>query len=235
MRHALLLLPLAAAMAACTPPATNPPAEEGPRAQAPAPAGRSGPSNNSGTFVLLRGADTVAVERFNRTEARLQAELRIPQQVRVAYTADLNPDASVSRFEVRAWPATSTDTTPAQISTATFVADSVILEGTRGGQTTGDRRQIMATGVVAYVNPSPSLLEQVVRRARRMGGELAQVPVFASAGGGQTVTASVHFAGDSAHVSLAGVALTLRVDPQGAVLGGTVPSQNLLIQRLSTP
>jgi hypothetical protein len=74
-------------------------------------------------------------------------------------------------------------------------------------------------------------MEQIVRRARAMGGESVQVPVFVASSGGVTRSASVRFAGDSATLSLATTEVRVRVDPGGAILGGSVPAQGLTIQR----
>lgn len=189
-------------------------------------------AQTSGTYVLIRGGDTIATERFTRTDQRLEANLVIPGQVRVNLVAGLNPDASVSRLELRTYPVGAPDTAATQVSIAEFRADSVFLQGTREGGTTADRRPLMVSGVVPFVNPSPSLMEQIIRRARKMGGETAEVPVFASSAGGSTITANVHFAGNEAHLNLGGVQVTFQVDASGAVLGGSVPAQELTIQRV---
>jgi len=86
-------------------------------------------------------------------------------------------------------------------------------------------------GLVTYVNPSPSAMEQIVRRARAMGGDSAQVPIL-GADNGQLGEVAVRFVGaDSAILSLGPVVLRMRVDRAGSLLGGTVPSQGLVITR----
>ena len=75
-------------------------------------------------------------------------------------------------------------------------------------------------------------MEQIVRRARVMGGEQVQVPVFVAGTGGQTEPTTVTFMPpDSATVMLGNTEVRLRVDEQGRLLGGRVPAQNLLIER----
>jgi hypothetical protein len=74
-------------------------------------------------------------------------------------------------------------------------------------------------------------MEQIVRRARALGGDSVQVPIL-GADNGRTSTVTVRFMGaDSATVSLGPVVLRLRVDRAGSLLGGAVPSQNLTISR----
>jgi hypothetical protein len=86
---------------------------------------------------------------------------------------------------------------------------------------------------VPFVNPSPSLMEQIVRRGRAIGGGTAEVPIFVGGGGPANVTAIVTFsAPDSARLDLGGVEVLLRVDAAGAILGGSVPTQRLTIERI---
>jgi hypothetical protein len=63
-------------------------------AQEPAPVSPS-------TFVLRRGLDTVAVERFTRTGERLEAEVLVPGRARGLLEAELGPGATACRWR---WP-----------------------------------------------------------------------------------------------------------------------------------
>ena len=185
----------------------------------------------SGTFHIVRGTDTIAREPFTRTAARLDADMRVVAAgARIAYSMDLAPDASVTRLEMRAY-APGADTSAAQRIVATVRADSVTAEVTQRGGTPRTDRVASRPGLVTYVNPSPSAMEQIVRRARAMGGDSAQVPIL-GADNGQLGEVAVRFVGaDSAILSLGPVVLRMRVDRAGSLLGGTVPSQGLVITR----
>ncbi len=183
----------------------------------------------AGTFHVIQRGDTIASERFTRTATRLDAQLGGRMGGRLVYGADLAPDASVTRLEASTFTGAAADTAPQQRSVATFRGDSVILEVT-GARARTDR---MGTtrGVVPYVNPSPSLMEQILRRGRVLGGDSVAVPVLV-VGGGQTVPATVRFMGaDSAVIALGPVQMRARTDRSGALLGGTVPSQDIVIAR----
>ena len=189
----------------------------------------------AGTFVLRDAAATLATERFQRSAEALEVDLMTPIGVRVDYAARLRPDASVSFIDVRQYaPGAAAGDPPMQHSTGTFDGDSVLLSLDRGAGTQAARRPT-ARGVVPYINPSPSLMEQVVRRARALRGRRVDVPVWLPNGGGQNATATVEFTTpDSARLELAGTQLLLHVDARGRVLGGSIPSQGLILERRST-
>ena len=188
-----------------------------------------------GSFALKEGTATLASERFQRSAGALEVELMTPIGVRVTYAARLRPDASVSFIDVRQYaPNAPAGDPPMQHSTGTFEGDSVLLSLDRGDGVTQVARRATVRGVVPYINPSPSLMEQVVRRARALRGRRVDVPVWLPNGGGQNATATVEFiTPDSARLELAGTQLLLRIDAQGRVLGGSIPSQGLTLERLS--
>jgi hypothetical protein len=201
------------------------------RSDGATPSAAAAPQRSSGTFHITRGADTIARERFTRTAARLDADMRVPSVgARLAYVLDVAPDASVTRVDLRAF-APGADSTPAQRVVATMGSDSVTAEITAGAAAPRTTRAATTRGAVLYINPSPSAVEQIIRRARVLGGDSVQVPVLAIESL-QTGPATVRFLGaDSATVSLGNVVFRTQVDRAGALLGGSVPSQNLVITR----
>jgi hypothetical protein len=87
-------------------------------------------------------------------------------------------------------------------------------------------------GAVPYLNLSFALLEQAVRRSRAAVPEATRVPFF-NLGGGQTLDAKVARLGtDSLTMAIGSVEFHLKVDPAGRVLGGTIPAQNLVAERV---
>ncbi len=197
------------------------------RAAAQAPADRS-------MYYLLRGADTVLVERVARTPARLDVLMSLGGGS-VRYGADLAPDAHVTAMAVAA--RSPGDTAVGQRVWLSFAGDSATVE-LRG--TSGEPHQRVGTkaGVVPYVNPSPASFEQIARRARALGaapGRPATVPIFVP--GGTTVDAAVSApSADSVVITLPpGVDIRLRLDAAGHVLGGVIPGQNVVITRGAVP
>jgi len=196
--------------------------------------GRAARAQEQGAFVLvLANGDTVAIERFSRTDDRLQSELLVKiGAARFTMGATLAADATVTRFE-NAYRQAAADPSsePLQTAVITFPGDSAIVQINGGGRTAVQRLGSRA-GALPFVNPSFALLEQLVRRARKLGGASASVPVFIVQGG-QTVDFIVTWQGtDSAIVAMAGVPAHLQVDGEGAILGGAVPAQGLRIVRL---
>jgi hypothetical protein len=71
-----------------------------------------------------------------------------------------------------------------------------------------------------------------VRRSRAGAPGATQVAFF-NLGGGQTLDAKVSSLGaDSLAVTIGTVEFHLRVDPAGRVLGGSIPSQQVVAERV---
>lgn len=186
-------------------------------------------------FVLLSSTgDTVAIERFSRTADSVASELLVQVAgARFTFVATLAADASVSRLTNEVRPATTPrNASPAQSAVITFRGDSAIAEITTGGNTVVQRLGSQS-GAVAFINPSFVLVEQIVRRARQIGGSSVDVPVFIVQGG-QTMAFQIQsLPGDSVVATLGGAPARLAVSADGAITGGVVPSQGLRIVRVS--
>ncbi len=184
------------------------------------------------TYVVRRGADTVAVETVRRTPGRLEATLLDPgQRVRWRYAATLGPGETVVRFENAFSLATDTiGAEPRQRAELAFEGDSVIVLINPGPEARVQRLGTRA-GALPFINPSFALIEQAIRRARVLGGESVVVPLFAVSGG-QTFDAQVLRAGtDSVEVRIGLAAAHFRMDPAGMLASGTVPAQGLVLER----
>jgi hypothetical protein len=198
---------------------------------------------DSGMFIIRHAGDTVATERFVRTATTLSGTLAIRggNGSLEGYEAVVAPDASVAMIEVTVRQAKDS----AIASTASgrpggrvvqrarviFKEDSAAVDdvGSRGLQT-----RVFGTerGAVPYLNLSFALLEQAVRRARSVSPEASRVPFF-NLGGGQTLDAKIARVGaDSVTLALGNVEFRLRVDSAGRVLGGAIPSQQLVADRV---
>lgn len=214
------------------------------RSTAIAATGRGALDSARGASALIRGADTLGTEVSTRTGERLDATFRTRARGEFAYHAALRPDASVERITVTVrGPAGAVRT-----GAATFAGDSVTVAWQPARQDASTAapadaradtlRRAVPRGAVPYLNPSPSLMEQVVRRARTLGGTPGGAPVLLPVvvlDGGAVRTATVTFVADSVQLGLAGVTVWLRTDPSGAILGGSVPGQGITLARTTGP
>lgn len=177
------------------------------------------------TFVMMMGSDTLAIERVTRAANHLDGEFSAPSRgARVRYAATLNADGTVPRIDT--WAYRGTDTTGAH-AIVQLQGDSMKVEVQGRNMAFGTK-----PGAVPYFNPSMGLLEQAVLRARTLGGQTVEVPLFASENGA-TIPLSVTFVGsDSAHLTLGGVAMNIALGVGGRVTGMSVPSQNVRVVRV---
>ncbi len=196
-------------------------------------AGRANAQRPTGDLLaLLNGNDTISVERFTRTRERLDVEMLIKAAgARFSFTVLLGPDGGATRLE-NAYRQASAEiaSTPTQSAVVRFSSDSAIAEIT-GASGTVTQRFATRPGVVPFLNPSFSLVELAIQRARIVGGDSVAVPIW-SVQGGSTVLADVIRSGpDSVVVKLGGIPVRLAVNANGDIIGGVIPSQGLRIVR----
>jgi uncharacterized protein len=184
-------------------------------------------------FVVRLGADTFAVENMTRTADRLSGEMTGRGIGRLVYSATLGPAAAITALTLRAWPpGADPERPPAQEVRLTLEGDSVgvVITTPAGTQT---QRLGTRLGALLYLNPSFGLTEQMVLRARALGGNPAEVPVFMLQGG-QTLGVAVSWpAPDSVAMQFAGSAMRGVVDDAGRLLSVSIPAQNLTVTRVA--
>ena len=193
---------------------------------------------DSGTFVIRHASDTVATERFVRTATTLQGTLtlRDTKGTSQGYQVVVAPDASVPLVEVTVQEKPDSGQTKGRVvqrARVIFKEDSVAVDdmSSRGLQT-----RVFGTerGAVPYLNLSFALLELAVRRSRAADPGGTNVPLF-NLGGGQTVDGKVAPLGaDSLSLAIGTVEFHLRVDQSGRVLGGRIPAQEVVVDRLGS-
>jgi hypothetical protein len=189
---------------------------------------------DSGSFVVRHASDTVAIERFSRTGIKLEGTLalRNPKKTSEHYSAVIAPDATLPLIEVTVRQGVDSGPVKAKIvqrARVIFKEDSAAVEevGDAGLVT-----RVFGTeeGAIPYLNLSFALLEQAVRRARMTQG--ASRLAFFNLGGGQTISARISPLGsDSLKLDIGDIRFHLRVDREGRVLGGRIPSQNVVADR----
>jgi hypothetical protein len=186
---------------------------------------------DSGAFLVRRGDDTVAVERFTRTPTKLEGTLTLRSVKSTAerYSAVIAPDATLPLIEVTVEEGSDSGSSRGRIvqrARVIFKEDSAAVDEIgRSGLVT----RVMGTepGAMPYLNLSFALLEQAMRRANGRG----QIPFF-NLGGGQTLVARISPLGaDSLRLDIGEVRYHLRLDPQGRLLGATIPVQNVVVER----
>ena len=190
---------------------------------------------DSGTFVVRHSGDTVATETFSRQETTIQGTLALNNSNHTfhRYTAVLAPDASVPMIDVSVREDADSGRVKAKLvqrARVIFRNDSAAVDAIIG-QSIETRVFGTQAGAIPYLNMSFALLEQAIRRSRASGATPGQVPFF-NLGGGQTVSGTLKPVGsDSMALAIGDVEFRLRVDPQGRVLGGAIPKQDVVVDR----
>ncbi len=189
---------------------------------------------DSGSFLVRRGRDTVATERFIRTATKLEGTLSIRNTKGTSerYAAVLAPDASVPLIEVTVQEDTDSGSTRPRIvqrARVIFKEDSAAVDEIgRSGLVT----RVMGTesGAIPYLNLSFALIEQAVRRAR-VANQGSSVPFF-NLGGGQTLVARLSpLSADSMRMDIGDTRYDLRVNADGRLIGARIPTQNVVVDR----
>lgn len=184
-------------------------------------------------FIMLRGADTIAIEAFRRTPGRLDVDLvERMSRSRITFAMTVGSTGLVARVENQFRRADApAGAGPAQTATLLMVGDSVIADIT-GPTGTTTQRLGTRRDALPYVNPSTAIVELMLARARILGADSVVIPMFFIAGG-MTLPATVRRLGsDSAVVSFApGQDFRVAIDRDDRVLGGTIGSQGLRVVR----
>jgi hypothetical protein len=190
---------------------------------------------DSGTFVVRHSGDTVATETFSRQETTIHGILSLNNSKHTfqRYTVVLAPDASVPMIDVSVREDADSGRVKAKLvsrARVIFKEDSAAVDAIMG-QSIETRVFGTQAGAIPYLNMSFALLEQAVRRSRASGATPGRVPFF-NLGGGQTVSATLEPVGsDSLALAIGEVEFRLKVDPQGRVLGGAIPKQDVVVDR----
>lgn len=194
-------------------------------AQTPAPSFPA-PEPERASFYLLRGADTVIIERSARTPSELTGEfLDKARGARLAYVAAITPERTIDKLAVHSYRS-ATDSVG---EIAVFELDADQMRATVGRD--GPVPLPSVEGALPVLNPSVAFIEQMVMRAKTLSKEPSvTVPVFLI-GTQNSSTASVNFRGDSAVIIYANVIMRVAISSTGQVLGGVVPSQQVTIVR----
>jgi len=187
------------------------------------------PAPRTAVYLILKGDDTLVVERVRRTASAVTATILVRNQPSIELGLTLAPDHSIpSATLIVRGPNASPDTPPLQTGQLRFVGDSVLLELVGGG---ASRNMRLGTrvGALPISNNDFVIGEQFVRIARARGVRTLTLPVFATSGG-VTLDATLELVGsDSARFSIANNVTHLRIDSAGNIIGGSIPAQGLRV------
>ncbi|HET9424549.1 MAG TPA: hypothetical protein VFO55_04185, partial [Gemmatimonadaceae bacterium] len=173
------------------------------------------------TFYLVVGADTITVERSERTARRLSFQLFEPRRrAKIEIEAELGPGGLVTVVTQGVF-ASDRDSTPAIRVVARFLDDSVGIE--RGGTTSWVR---VGRGALPSMNVSAALLEQSLIRWRALGADSASIPLMFLPAGPSVPVTIVGRGADSATVRVGAATMLAAVSADGRLRGASIPSQN---------
>jgi alpha-beta hydrolase superfamily lysophospholipase len=184
------------------------------------------------SFVVTRDTITLASERIVRTAERVDSSLLDQSQgLRIYTTMTLGADALVAGAVVTVHAATAPlDAAPLQRVTLTFDAEGVLFSMGAGESSTSTRVAAPA-GTLPFLNLSIASAEQIVMRAKAIGGESAEVPIAALIGG-TVASAMVRWSdAESVVLSLGAVEMHARVAASGEITSAVVPQQRVRFAR----
>jgi hypothetical protein len=175
----------------------------------------------AGAFVVRLGTDTLSLEQYTRTATQLRGEyvIRSPRSLHRIYTADLNPDGSIRRFELVTHNISGGPGPAETRLSVEFSGDSAVMTTPRGDSSVTQRRQV-PPGTLPFTIHVYGLVEQIGRAARASGKDSTPITVLASADqtsggyvkklGGDTLLLTFH------EGQLAGLGpFTFRLDAEG--------------------
>ena len=131
-------------------------------------------------FVTTLGEDTLAVERFRRTDAGMEADvvLRTPRTTRIRYTLSLDDSGELTRYEA-VTHAPGADAEPLRRVVAEPDGDSLAVRVTAGGET-ATRRLARAPGTLPFIDMVHWPFELMLERAA--GQPSVAQPLFTERG-----------------------------------------------------
>jgi phosphopantetheinyl transferase (holo-ACP synthase) len=191
----------------------------------------------SGGFLVMLGADTVAIERFERTPARIEGSLlrRIPQTYIIRYVVGLNADGTVASYsQEQVLPDGSPrPNAPTGLKMA-FTGDSVVRTVMRNNQP-AELRSAAPKGTLPGMGASWLGMQLQIDAARK-GGEVNTIgfsPTQAA-----PAKATIRLIGkDSAEIVSQGFRTGFRLDKNGQIMrgDGTLTTEKLIATPLKNP
>jgi hypothetical protein len=187
-------------------------------------------------FVLIRGTDTLAVERYSLRESELEGQIVDAESgERLRYRVVLGEDGRIERMELDAYEDGAAE--PIRTAVAEIRGDSLIAEVRQGGEVTEERLGL-PRGTFVHLAPSIATLEHLLRRAREMEEERVEMPVFLAGRGSESEMEAVErvsitwIGADSVHAIVNRENQFMgAVDADGSIRHGMNPAQGVRVER----
>jgi hypothetical protein len=140
-------------------------------------------AQESGAFIVRLGTDTLSLEQYTRTATQLRGEyvIRAPRSIHRIYTADLNPDGSIRRFELITHNIGGGPGPAETKGTVEFVGggDSAIVTSPRGDSIVTARIAV-PKGTTPYTLHIYGLVELIARQARATGKDSVAITALST-------------------------------------------------------
>ena len=195
---------------------------------------------DSGAFVVRLGNDTLAMEQYTRTATQLRGEyvIRTPRSLHRIYTADLNPDGTVRRWELVTHNIGGGPGPMETKASVEFSGDTAVTVSPRGDSTMTSKFAV-PRGTFPFLL-AYGLMEHLGRWARATGKDSVRFTVLTSAN--QTSGGYIRKRGGDTLVfmldegQLAGEGpFTFRVDRQGHLTSLTGKGSTLQVDVQRVP
>jgi len=188
-----------------------------------------------GAFITSLGTDTLAVEQFTRTPARLETDLavRVPRTRRIHFVATLNPDQTVARLEITVQPAVPAPDAPAFSGQMVFGKDSAITT-VHAGDSTQTLQTAIAAGAMPISSASYALYEQIFLHLKKSGRDSVAFQIVPIGGNQAYPTYAVRRGPDAMDFSYFGSPAHAKVDKDGNLLflDGRETTNKVLVKRV---
>lgn len=177
-------------------------------------------------FLIRKGKDTVAVERFTRDGLTLSGTITQSNGLRSEYVANLRADHSVEHMEMSRQGTQG----PAALLSIDF-ADTLVKGSVTGGPQPVTMTLRTAAKPLPFLIQSFALAEQIVRASHPTTGQTVRWTAV-RLGAGDTASLSVaRVHADSVVISVPQGDLRMAVSQAGDILGATFAPQQWVVER----
>lgn len=129
-------------------------------------------------FALVRGRDTLLIERYTLQGNAVQGVMRDPTGGRVEYETVHGGQGAESSMRISITPS-GPDAGPPLVSTFTLRGDSVYLSNARGDSAV-QQADALPAGTLPYMAPSIGMMALLAQSARGVAGDSGQVGILAA-------------------------------------------------------
>lgn len=189
-------------------------------------------AGDSPAFALVRGQDTLLVERYTLAGNRASGVMRDPTGGSVEYQTIHSTSGGERSMRVTMRSGAAGDAPPV-IATYTVRGDSAFLHHARG-DTTIEQGEPVPENTLPYMSPSIGMMALVARTAREIVGDSGQVTLLAASVGQNPVVVQplVYWRGDTAWVIGNQTSQFRLIFDDGQLVSAANPPQQMQFVRL---